>query len=746
MVIDGLDSPRVAKEIKPLLPISSSGQILVTARDRECLGDICNWKCREIKPPELEVCLNIFRLHLKPEYDDEDLQGTYRLLETLWLPLVIKMAATYMNKKQKPNRDMREDLRNHGFQQIVRFGESEHMKFMKYFLQPLTLHRPNGKRKSRQKPEMNLLCFLACLSKDKIGRKLINANYEDQAKLNDTLSNLMNRAFIEKVGDNSYRMHKFVQDGVIAWIRETYKEKGLFDCLAAALGAIYKRYNEKKQYELGEKAHLQHRSSYEWKVPFMPHFARFVDFTRDAKRGELSDFQFHIGALECIETFSRVYINEGQPQGAVEVLEFARAHFEKSCSKGDVDSVGKSDGSHGPNGDNRGKIDDSTIKGIATKTRLVRTLADAYALRGHDRDISQAEHLLVGQLGKVKELRSQIPIGYEAEYKMLHWELQLDLVRLYSESGRFVRAQEVFRSLELLDLHDTKSEIGFRFRYEKRLLPLFKTSWNVKKRTMLIVIRRKQYQGLLYLATGKEHAKKGWPWSQWQATQSWKAAKRALSDARGALEQWRPSEKEYLVDIESSIAEINLQLAKLSNNDQLLHETEEMLIQHIKDLSEKAMASENRMWEAERKLAEVRIEGNRENIQDTIEKLTYILKAYDTRYGKGSDWTHSYAHLLSKAYQKIGRRDEVRRLQETYKLPPEFNNDLSPQRRIGMEKFTSTLLISSIAILCFFTLVWRGRSSEGNTFDFISGAVQTIQFIAFLILMSPRGRRFLGMP
>ncbi|KAJ4299795.1 hypothetical protein N0V90_005041 [Kalmusia sp. IMI 367209] len=725
MVLDGLDSSQVAEDIEPLLPVSGSGQILVTARDRECLGAICDWKCREIKPPELEVSLNIFRLHLKPEFDDEDLEGTYELLKTLWLPLVIKMAATYMNRKQKLNWNMRKDLKSYGFRQIAQFGESQHMKFMKYFLRPLT-HQSNKKRKHM--PEMNLLCFLACLSKDKIGLKLIQANYEDHAALDTRLANLVNCAFIERIGQDSFRMHKFVQDGVIAWIRETNKtnkEKGLMDCLTTALGALYKRYDEKKrEYELGDKVLPLYRSSFELKVPFMPHFARFVEFIRTPRAGRIPDFNFPARALECVETFSRVYMDEGRPQEAVKVLEFAWAHSEEQPKISYA------------NGDTRlnmmsGSNKNDMVKVIA-KTRLGRTLADAYTRRGFDGDLVQAKSLLRGRLESLEQLNLQFPSDDHAKREMLLWELRLDLVRLYWETGRFAAAREELRNLDLLEFY-FKGKV-FRFRRPERLPASIETKESVRKKAKHIGIRRKQYEGLLCLAAGNEHVKTGWPWSRWQARGDWIAANRALSDAREASKQWLPAEKEFLVDIESNIADVNLHLARLLvDADELLQKTEKMLEQHIENLREESIASENRVLEAERKLVQVRIERKGHDIHDEIDTLKRIITACKTRFGKESAQTRSCARILEKAYVKVGRRDEAHKLQREFDLPPIVTDELVSQSRIGR------LILSLVALSAplFMPSAWY-RYGIGIR------AVQAIQMLVIIILNVPGSRQFLG--
>jgi hypothetical protein len=45
----------------------------------------------------------------------------------------------------------------------------------------------------------------------------------------------------------------------------------------------------------------------------MQHFARFVEFLQVANEAELHEFELPDKALEYIETFSRVYIDEERP-------------------------------------------------------------------------------------------------------------------------------------------------------------------------------------------------------------------------------------------------------------------------------------------------------------------------------------------------------------------------------------------------------------------------------------------------
>ena len=71
--------------------------------------------CLKIEKPAPQDCLKVFRRHLVLLYHDEDVQGTGELLERLWLPLVIKMAAGYMDKLHISNQAMFQKLENSGF-------------------------------------------------------------------------------------------------------------------------------------------------------------------------------------------------------------------------------------------------------------------------------------------------------------------------------------------------------------------------------------------------------------------------------------------------------------------------------------------------------------------------------------------------------------------------------------------------------------------------------------------------------
>jgi hypothetical protein len=80
LAADGVGSLEVARDIKPLLPNSENGQILITGRDHGWITSICDqkddWKCTEMKPLDRDVSYDIFRRYLKSEYDDEDKGGT----------------------------------------------------------------------------------------------------------------------------------------------------------------------------------------------------------------------------------------------------------------------------------------------------------------------------------------------------------------------------------------------------------------------------------------------------------------------------------------------------------------------------------------------------------------------------------------------------------------------------------------------------------------------------------------------
>ncbi|CAI6340836.1 unnamed protein product [Periconia digitata] len=658
IVVDGLNSTEMESDIMKLLPGTSHGQVLVTARTRETMSTICKGACLEIKPPALDASYNIFQYYLEPAYNDEDLEGTSELLETLWLPLVVKMAATYMNKKRKPIRSMRQDLEVYRFQQIAEFSHSERVNFMEYFLQPLT-------QQEKHSPEVKLLCFLACLSKERIGLKLVQANYEpdEHPSLDGNLSSLVNGAFIEKFNEDSFRMQNFVQEAVIAWIREKQTEQGLFELLSAVLGTIYVRYKEKKRaHDLDSTAISRHGLSYGLKLPFMEHFARFMEFKRTAKREKLLEFKFHERAIECIESFSHVFVDEGRLNEAIEVLEFALEYAELPHRSERTSAMSEEKTSSViPNSNH--------LQEKLVQFKTEKTLAEAYSRRGEGEDYRRARMLLKGQLRYLEEIdRNNLATG-RVKCKKMIWNLQIDLVDFYWKFGRLAKARKQLRSLHFLEVKVGQESIAFGSPGELRIFK--NANESERKKIQYMSIRYLQFQGLLLAATGRAYAASKWPLLYWQANHKLAAARRKLARAAETLKQWLPDEEAYLMDIENSISDVDLELGTMPGSphmEKCLSHAERVLERHVTIL--RRSSSEYRAWKAERKLAEVRIHRGSGNVQNIVSSLESIMTAYQTRPASYSTETSNCARILAIAYEKQGQHDQARKLREEHGLLP----------------------------------------------------------------------------
>jgi serine/threonine protein kinase len=645
MVIDGFE---YSTTMLKLLPHSTSGQVLVTARDRGILDTICSDRdaTREVGLPEPEVCLNIFRYYLKDKYDDDDLDGTKELLKTLCLPLIMKMAAIYMNKLRIPVSVMRENFSHEGYtfdyiNEIVtsekREIETPEKIFMELFLRPLFSSNPNP-NSSGWPPSLKLLVFLSCLSKDKIEIQLIRANFDktDHASLETLLATLIDCAFIEKVGGDTYRMLKFIQDGVIAWVRDKKGPKGLFRAFSNALAAILVRYNQKKIEEHGERAGRLHATTYEWKQPFMQHFSRFVQFIKEAKERELPNpLTLEPRAIECLEVFSHAYFEEGRYGDAIDFLEFALKH----C-------------------DSRYQPEKKTFQ-IATK--LIRTLAKAKIRRASEDDERQAMYLLDDRIKALKEVKSSIQQPDKSEFRLLEWEVVLDLVRICWQCGHYRQAWRSLKDLKLLDFQ-IKDEKVF-FLKEDLIRPLVDSQGKNIRKMMLFAIRARHERGLLQLAEGKQILEQQWILPKWRASRAWNASWRTFAEAKQALTIWDKNEEEEIMDIESSIADVNLMIGSRERLD----EAKGLLREHI-GKREKLRVSEKSLWDTEYKLAEVLIEGGEPEVQEAIGILTRILGHHDKLFGEENKETKSCANLLRKAHRRAGQSSEISRLEKTYKL------------------------------------------------------------------------------
>jgi len=511
------------------------------------------------------------------------------------------------------------------------------INFMRLFLKPLfevsDNHSPPGKSDGWP-PELRLLCFLACLSKDKVGIKLIKANYpqSEHAAVETRLARLVSCAFIENVGNDTYRMHKFVQDSLIAWIRDQKKEKGLFQRLGSALAALLKRYEEKKRNEHRDRATLQHRSSYAWKIPFMPHFARFVEFTYHARsRGLPNSFKFREKAIDSIDAFSQFYLEQGRPQAAVEVLEFAQVHH---------------------NGE------------LKSKFRLDRKLAQAYV----DRALAGKNVERHRDWGKgATLLKTLIQEAGEANHSLLKWELVLDLIRLYGLSNQCGRAWEQLRLMRMFKVRIRKGHaVLVNQKALKKAIPQWEDA-GLQKKVHMLIIRARHEEGHVYLAAGHNYFEDG---KKKRAFQSWKSAKQAFLESKHALKDWLPEESEFLVQIEGSIADANCNIG----TDELLSEAEDMLKRHIEQLRD-VEVSDKRVWDTEYRLAAVCLKGNEAKFKEAIQVLEHLTKSHSELLGKSNGDTQKCASLLRNAYLQVGLGSEARQLEMTYELDMKPNDE-----------------------------------------------------------------------
>lgn len=670
MVVDGLDSERTADILKKeVLPRENKGQLLFTGRNPQCIEAACghNVECLEIQKPHPDDCLKIFRSHLVDGYYDEAAQGTSQLLENLWLPLVIKMAAIHMNKFRIPHQKMCDQVNRTPFmfdqiRELDPNSSDPRKSFVNVFLGPLledSAPLPPASNGTKWGQELRLLCFLACLNKDKVTNRLIKANYkvEKHATVDTNLYKLVSYGFIEDIGKDTFRMHKFVQDSVIAYIRAKTGEDGLFLRFGVALGALVRRYDEKIKEERSEQAEWLYRSasSYAWKIPFMPHFARFVEMTSEAKSRGLSDkFIFQDRAVESIVTFSRVYMEQGRSEHAIEVLEFAQNHH----------------------------------RGNQAKVWLNQTLAQAYKARASTAKYSERRKYI----DKAEVLfKALIKEADEVKLRFLKWDLVLELTRLYWESNECTKA---WKQLESMQMFRFTLEEGRVVMVNDTVLMKELPKWNENdKKSRLLVIRVQYEEGLVHLETGNAHAAKG---KLKLAIQSWTSAKEEFSKSTQALHTWLPDEKELLLQIEESIADAD----RAIGTPDLLEDAESKLKEHITLLRDNFKASDKRLWETECRLARVLSKGGHDKLEEAIELLVHLYESHSKHLGKESGETLKTASLLRDVYILAGQESKARELEITSGL------EIEPRLEHSMRARTSNTLIGSNQLTIIAVVAW----------------------------------------
>jgi hypothetical protein len=661
MVIDGLDDDKLAKEVARALP-EDCGQVLITTNHRAILEHFPGLNRNNVfhvGDLKLEDNRKIFVTHAWNAIIPEDGSELDDLLRYLHLPLLVKFVAEYITTNPQPLSAIHKNLQP---------GKSKHLEERIYRIFNRILS-PLLTQSSRQPSDvLRLLGELSCLEKEGFAYDLIETGYADPGKLREMLGRLQNDSFIGHDGNDNYFMLETIQRAVRDVMKKRFGLEFILKLHESTLCMLYVLYDKQRHdRKKKQKDQKMRRSSYIWKLPFMPHFERFLEFSKDHGAKEFDKVEFSGRTVEAVATFAQVYLDEGRYNDALCVLELTRKLY----------------------------------RGTKHRHHLDSHLLHAYHLRlGAHEDKESVD--------KVKELIEDILKTTEDEKTTDRtWRLLFDLAkldcRLREPEKAFERLERCSRQMRLF-IKNNRPRI-----HGSRGMEMGKT----EKRQLVILLHVEEARAY------RTHAK--------MAKASEKACSRIahlqnaetrLYEAKKAIQQWFPDENEWTMEIDEEIAEVlktRGSFKDLETAENLLKTRLDWIVSHGESI--KHPLSQKGRCDLRCKIARLRLrKGNeigKEHLRkEAIDILKTVLEYYEKWYGKKDGHTQRCARWLSEALITDGQTDAARRLEKTMGLRGTKMRSWSIQKKPSRtnRKFMSLVGCFFLVCLTIFAMVrWMGE-------------------------------------
>jgi hypothetical protein len=621
MVIDGLDSGEVARQVKQVLP-ELCGQVLITTRVRSVLKYFLSINkedvCLHVGDLKLADCRKIFLSHAwessvgenNPELDD--------LLKFLALPLSVKVVAKFMTEFTIPLKNVYDPKTQNSVLVKHRLCHVFDIIFTPLLPNQSSYTDQPWNSKTWRTGAFKLLAQLSCLCKDGIELELIVKNHKDEDHLWVMLGQLKNCSFIGQGKDNIFFMHGFVQRAVLTLVENRSGLLSLLQFHGTALCMLFQLYIEERPKHETEGNQIR-RSSYLWKLRFMPHFERFLDFAKEHgdKVRRFDQFTFTDRMAKSVITFAQVYLDEGRYKDAVCVLKFAKSLYKEQEFSYDL--------AH-----------------LTMQAYLGQPLWDESKL--HRSEVEDLSTELIG-------------ISEKANKKEQTWRLRLDLAKLHCKSKLPDRAFEVLRKcardMELVVKKGTPQLIEYR----KTELP------RATKKELVIDLRIEEAHTQLAVAK-ISHSKGFGP----AATKALENARTYLNGASLAITKWFPKAVEWLMRVDERLADVLSE----SGTQKDLEEAEKLLKNKL-DWLEPQINAVKRSWsqkgscDLQCKIARIQLkrgmEREREHLKrEAIHTLTNMLERYEKWYGIKDGHTQKCATWLRDALSQDGQEEAARNL------------------------------------------------------------------------------------
>lgn len=619
MVLDGLENETIAQELNEVLP-TANGEVLITTKNKIVLTKFLhvNNKDAFIHMEDLPplTASYIFDSHINRDLITNTESRNF-VVERLPLPALIISMADYMNHTDYTTQNLQEDECSGANHTI----EKRYSDFSERLLSPL--FPSSGESKVTRK--LDLLGEMSCLDASSIDFALLRQVHTKPDRLQSQLSGLEQCSLISTKENRVYTMQQYVQVAVLQWFQVHLGDERLLQLFATALCMLYKRYDDETQERYKQVKGKSRIPSTRWKLPYKPHFDRFLEFARKNKnKARAQEFaSYNIQGMDvmvtAIVTFSKLYLEEHRYDDAICVLEFV----------------------------------DDIYTGYERRYELKRLLIRAY-LEKPLRDEYNDKWSRITKLSA--ELIDDANRSNNIERK---WALVLDLARFYTESRQPEKALRELRGVWEFEMSVEHNEVKLDIYLE---LQLDKT----KKRKL--AVQRKIEEGRVHFMNGRLRLHQGLRDAAAKETE--KAIKCWEDASQGTISWQLDHDEEWVMEIEEMVAEACVEIDKPEE----LEKAEKILKRHLKRLKQvpdhgDAEHAAKRIWDIECKQANIWIKRNdKKHREDAIKLLKNRLERYKDIYGAQDACTCNCAYLLRSALKKDDQDEEIRLLEQQYQL------------------------------------------------------------------------------
>ncbi|CAN9202387.1 unnamed protein product [Alternaria alternata] len=619
MVLDALESIAIAQKLNEVLPIAN-GEILITTKNKIILTEFLNVNNKDgfihMEDLPLLTASYIFDSHINRDLITNTDSRNF-VVERLPLPALIISMADHMNRTDYTTQNLQEDECSGANHTI----EKRYSDFSERLLSPL--FPSSGESKVTR--NLDLLGEMSCLDASSIDFALLRQVHTKPDKLQSQLSALEQCSLISTKENRVYTMQQYVQVAVLQWFQVQLGDERLLQLFATALCMLYKRYDDETQERYKQVKGKSRIPSRHWKLPYKPHFDRFLEFARKNKnKARAQEFaSYNIKGIDvmvtAIVTFSKLYLEEHRYDDAICVLEFV----------------------------------DDIYTGCERRYELRRLLIRAY-LETPLRDEYNDKWSRIAKLSA--ELINDAERSKNIERK---WALVLDLARFYTESHQPEKALRELRGVWEFKMNVEHGEVKLDIYLELQLD-------KIKKRKL--AVQRKIEEGRVHFMNGRLRLHQG---LREAAAKETKKAIKFWEDASQGMISWElDHDGEWAMEIEEMIAEACVEIDKPAELDK----AETILKRHLIRLKqvpdhEGAEHAAKRIWDIECKQANVWIKRNdKKHREDAIKLLKDRLEKYKDIYGRQDACTRNCAYLLQSALKKDDQDEEIRLLEQQYQL------------------------------------------------------------------------------